>query len=82
MIEEVEITDETLDSTELSNQELVRSEDLNAVLKQLPPEAFNELFSGEELVFCSKIVCEICRFNFSYSRGKFKKKKGIEPSRL
>lgn len=46
MIEEVEITDETLDSTELGNQELVHSEDLNAVLKQLPPEAFNELFSG------------------------------------
>lgn len=46
MIEEVEITDETLDSSELGNQELVHSEDFNAVLKQLPPEAFNELFSG------------------------------------
>lgn len=46
MIEEVEVTDETLDSDELNNQELVRSEDLNAVLKELPPEAFNELFSG------------------------------------
>ena len=42
MIEEVEITDEG----ELNNAELVHSEDLNAVLKQLPPEAFNELFSG------------------------------------
>lgn len=47
MIEEVEITDETLDSSELNNQELVRCEDLNAVLKQLPPEAFSELFSGK-----------------------------------
>lgn len=46
MIEEVEITDETLESNELNNHELVHSEDLNAVLKQLPPEAFNELFSG------------------------------------
>lgn len=46
MIEEVEVTDETLDSVELTNQELVRGEDLSAVLKELPPEAFNELFSG------------------------------------
>lgn len=46
MIEEVEITDETLESGELNNHELVHSEDLNAVLKQLPPEAFNELFNG------------------------------------
>lgn len=43
MIEEVEITDEG----ELNGPELVHSEDLNAVLKQLPPEAFNELFSDK-----------------------------------
>lgn len=50
MIEEVEITDD-MDPSELGNQELVHSEDFNAVLKQLPPEAFNELFSGKSSAF-------------------------------